>query len=271
VQLASYDFGGDGPPILFIHATGLHAHVWLPVIARLRDRFRCYGIDQRAHGDSGLPPDGDFSWAGLGPDTLEALDRLQLTDAFGVGHSSGGAALFLAEERAPGTFKAIWAFEPIVPPVDHPVPATSADNSMSAAARRRREVFPDRQAAFDNYASKPPFSIVDPDALRAYVDFGFDDLDDGTIRLKCRGDNEARFYEGAGGHAAFGDLALVRCPVTLVRGALGAGFPAAFVEPIAERLPDARIEPMDHLGHFGPMQDPDAIAESIVKAFAAAP
>ena len=270
MQLASYDFGGDGPPVLFVHATGLHAHVWLPVISRLRDRFHCYGIDQRAHGDSGPPPDGDFSWATLGPDTLDALEQLRVSDAFGVGHSSGGAALFLAEQRAPGTFAAMWCFEPIAPPVDHPIPETAADNSMAAAARRRREVFPNREAAYDNYASKPPFNVVDADALHAYVDYGFDDLEDGTVRLKCRGENEARFYEGSGGHAAFRDLGLVRCPVTLVRGALSAGFPAAFVAPIAERLPDGRVEPMEHLGHFGPMQDPDAIAASIATTFAPA-
>jgi pimeloyl-ACP methyl ester carboxylesterase len=35
----------------------------------------------------------------------------------------------------------------------------------------------------------------------------------------------------------------------------------------AERLPQARLEELPGLGHFGPLQDPAAVAESIIRAF----
>ncbi|MEZ5372082.1 MAG: hypothetical protein R2704_05000 [Microthrixaceae bacterium] len=42
--------------------------------------------------------------------------------------------------------------------------------------------------------------------------------------------------------------------------------PAAFAHHIAERIPDAAFELHPDLGHFGPMQVPDAIAASIATA-----
>ncbi len=45
-----------------------------------------------------------------------------------------------------------------------------------------------------NFATKPPFSSLDPAALRAYVDHGFDDEPDGSVRLKCAPENESQVY-----------------------------------------------------------------------------
>ena len=58
-------------------------------------------------------------------------------------------------------------------------------------------MFGSRDEAYENFAGKPPLNVLAPDALRAYVDHGFADQPDGTVRLKCRGENEARIYEGS--------------------------------------------------------------------------
>ena len=63
---------------------------------------------------------------------------------------------------------------------------TGDRNPLAEGALRRRPTFASRDEAFENYSSKPPFSALDPDALRAYVDHGFADEPDGTVRLKCR-------------------------------------------------------------------------------------
>jgi pimeloyl-ACP methyl ester carboxylesterase len=266
VQIATYDFGGDGPPLLLSHATGFHAHVWLPVVEALRDRFHCYGYDQRAHGDSDRPGDDDFSWTHLGGDVLRVLDALGLDSPFAAGHSSGAAALFLAEERAPGTFRALWGYEPIVVPLDDPLPPS--DNPLSEGARRRREVFDSRDAAYENFASKPPFSSLDPGALRAYVEYGFADQPDGTVRLKCRGADEAQFYVMQASHTAYRDLAAITCPVTIVRGERPSP-PGGFVDALAGRLPNATTQVLAGASHFGPLEQPAAVAASIAGACAA--
>lgn len=277
VQVAYDDLGGDGELLLFAHATGFHGQVWRPIAAELADAFHAYTFDERGHGDTPPSPDGQ-SWLGFARDALAVVDAMR-TDAdgdddvdgrpFAVGHSAGGAALLLAELERPGTFRSIWCFEPILPP--SPPPGTtfpSNANPLAGGARRRREVFPSKDAAYDNYAGKPPFSALAPAALRAYVDHGFTDLDDGTVRLKCRGEVEAQTYEMATHHGAGERLAEITCPVTFASGGrTDTPFGDTLLRRLAADLPDGRVEVFEDLGHFGPLQDPVTIAASIRRSF----
>ena len=97
---------------------------------------------------------------------LAVVDGLGLDRPVGVGHSKGGAALLLAEEARPGTFAALWCFDPVVFPstLDAPVDG-DGEHPLAAGAARRREVFPSRAEAFANYRDKPPFSVVSEEAL----------------------------------------------------------------------------------------------------------
>lgn len=261
--IATYDFGGDGPDVLFLHATGFHAHTWLPVIEQLRDSFHCLGADCRGHGDSASPADGDFSWHRFADDALAVVDTLGLHRPFGVGHSAGGATLLLAEQRRPSTFRALWCYEPVV----FPPARVSQENNLAEGARRRREIFPTKDDAFGNYASKPPFDALAPESLRAYVDYGFDDLDSGEVRLKCRGEDEASVYEGGASHGAFERLGEVAIPVFLAGGGQPGSFGARVLGAQHENLPRSELEIMEELGHFGPLQDPTRIAHAIRRAF----
>lgn len=266
VEIAWYDFGGDGPDLLLAHATGFHAHVWLPVAERLRSRFRCVAFDERGHGDSASPADGNFDWHGFARDALAVVEAAGLDRPFAVGHSCGGAALLMAEEAVPGTFSGLYCYEPVVNPTDEPQ-APAGPTPLAEGARRRREVFESRDAAYERWASKPPTAAFAPEALRAYVDFGFDDLDDGTVRLKCRGEDEARTYEHGFAHDTYRRLAQVRCPVTLAYGGRGAAFGRDAMDVMAARLREARIDEATGLSHFGPLEDPAAVAEAVVRAF----
>lgn len=262
LRLAAYDCGGRGPDLLLAHATGFHAHVWLPVVERLRDDFHCYAFDERGHGDSETPPDGNYDWHQFADDAFRVVEELRLQRPLAAGHSAGGALLLIAEETKPGTFERLWCYEPVIFPSEEPL-GDARESPLAAGARRRREVFASRDAAYENYASKPPFSRLAPESLRAYVDFGFDDLDDGTVRLKCRGEEEARTYGMAAHHRAFAGLAGVACPVTLLCGEQTDAFGPAMIEPVAERIPAGHLQVMPGLTHFGPLENPDAIATSI--------
>lgn len=266
VAIASYDFGGDGPDLLLAHATGFHAHTWLPVVDHLRARFRCVAFDERGHGDSGTAVEEGFDWHHMAEDVLAVVDALGLSRPCGVGHSSGGALLLLAEEARPGTFSSLYCFEPIVAPVDDD-PPPGEDNPMPARARRRREMFASRGDALSHLGGRSAFAAFDSAALRAYVDHGFDDMDDGTVRLKCRAEHEARVYEQGLSHRAYRSLGLVRCPVTLACGEHTDTVGPVALERLAARLPEARIEVIGGVGHLGPMEDPEAVASSVERAF----
>ncbi len=288
VRLQLDELGGDGPPILFAHATGFCAAVWRPVAAHLSD-FRCFALDFRAHGRSTRPDDEDLAWEGTGDDVLAVVDAIYAiersaiersaiersaiegTDAgpmFGVGHSMGGAALLLAEQARPQTFRGLWLFEPIVIPAEFALDDPTG-NHLSASAARRRASFASLQAARDNFASKPPMNAFDPAALDGYIEGGFEELEDGTAALRCRPEDESRFYEMGARHAAGAHLAEVAPPVTVVRGRVEPG-PALFAPSVADGVPHGRLVDMPDVSHFGPMEDPEAIAESIRELIEAA-
>jgi pimeloyl-ACP methyl ester carboxylesterase len=265
VRVVVHDFGGEGPPLVLAHATGFHGLVWRPVAQRLRDRFRCVAFDARAHGDATVPPDGNLAWEGFADDVLAVVDALGLDRPFGAGHSSGGAALLLAEEARPGTFAALWCYEPIVLPVDPPI-GRQDDNPLSLGAERRRAWFPSREDAYANFAAKAPFDRLHPEALAAYVEHGFADDPAGGVRLKCQPAHEAEVYRMMGEHRAFAGFGTIGCPVTLVCGSETDAIGPRVIEAQAAALPHARTEVLDGLGHFGPLEDPDRVAASIARA-----
>ncbi len=267
VTLVLHDLGGDGPPVLLAHATGFHAHVWEPLAAHLGG-VHSYAPDFRGHGDASAPADLSFAWDGFGDDVLAIIDALGLDHVRAAGHSMGGAALLLAEQRRPGTFASLYLFEPIVmPPIPGPQrDAFAGSNPLAAGARRRRPVFDSFDAAYDNYASKAPLNTLDPAALRAYVDHGFapDPADPaGPVHLKCRPEVEAAIFEMGGEHDGFSHLAEVTCPVVVARGAAAPFSPAEFAPAIVDALPHARLEEHPDLGHFGPLEAPGLVAEAL--------
>lgn len=261
IEIVVHELGGSGPALLLAHATGLHGRCWAPVARHLSGR-RCLAPDLRGHGDSVAPADHEFDWEGFADDVLAVVDALGPGALDGAGHSKGGAALLLAEQRRPGTFRALWCYEPVVFPPDF---ASSGPNPLAAGARRRRATFPSLRAAIENFGSKPPFEAIAQESLRAYVDGGFTRQPDGTVTLKCRPEHEARVYEMGARHEAFDRLGRVRCPVTVARGRVEPG-PAAFADAIAARLPNGHLETHEHLGHFGPLEAPAEIADAIDRA-----
>ncbi|MBI2708973.1 MAG: alpha/beta hydrolase [Actinobacteria bacterium] len=286
VRLAVHDLGGSDRALLWCHATGFHGRVWRALARRLSDRHS-WALDFRGHGQSTPPVSGHFGWDGFADDVLATVDALaaagvDVDGISGAGHSKGGAALLLAEARRPGTFGALWLYEPVVFPPDGARPA--GDNPLAAGARARRRWFPSLEAAEANFAGKPPMDAFDPEVRADYVRFGFRPAgatevgpDDGArdagregsgsgVVLCCAPEHEARVYEAGSRHGAWDVLGDVRCPVTVVRGRIGEAGPAHVAEAVAGRLPAGRLEVHDELGHFGPLEDPVTMAASVEAA-----
>ncbi len=267
VQLATYDFGGVGPTLVLSHATGFHARVYDAMARHLAERFRCVGLDYRAHGDSSVPASETFDWHGYGDDALAFTRHLDTRPLFGFGHSMGGATLLMTELNAPGTFSALVVYEPIVFPDDEPSPQ-GPENSLASGARRRRSTFASYQAAIDNYASKMPLGAWRSDVLADYVNGGFRPNDTGEVTLKCAGEHEARTFEQGGTHGTFQRLENIQCPVLVITGTLDIPGPGNAGELAAGLIPKGHHLRFDQLTHFGPMEDPALIANTAADFFA---
>jgi pimeloyl-ACP methyl ester carboxylesterase len=267
VHLVVHEWGGDGPPALLAHPTGFHGVLWAPVAERLIARGRTvFSFDFRGHGDSDAP-ESDYSWHGFGDDVLAVTDHLGLRgepDLLAVGHSKGGAALVLGELEQPGTYARLWLYEPIMFPTVDVLPPNE-DFFLARAARKRRNEWPSKEAAFEAYASKPPLDVMTPESLHAYVDYGLRDRGDGVFELKCRPEVEARVYTMGPNHGAFAHLSQLKPRSRVVCGETTQSIPPDLARQIAARMPNGTIEVMNGVGHFGPQEDPDAAVESMLR------
>jgi pimeloyl-ACP methyl ester carboxylesterase len=139
---------------------------------------------------------------------------------------------------------------------------------MAEAARRRRAEFPSKADALLRYASKTPLRVLNAGALAAYVEHGFEDLPDGTARLKLAPAHEAAVFE-ASGAADLSTLQDIDIPVAVAAGeAEGGAGPAMWAPAVAAALVNGRLLTFEHLGHFGPLEHPHTIGSS-VRAFLA--
>lgn len=240
-----------------VHATGFCKEVWQPVVADGLGDCDVVAIDQRGHGESDEPP-VPFDWWDLGRDIVAVLDHLSLPTAVGVGHSSGAAALVMAEVLRPGTFVGLVLIEPIVfpgPPMRHEA------SPLAAGAEQRRSAFPSRDAARESYRGRGPFAHWDDRVLDAYVRGGLRERADGGVELRCRPDFEAECYRSGTAHGAWDRLGEVRCPAVVVAGSESDPHHLTLAERQADALGDAAVVVVDGATHFLPMERPRITAE----------
>ena len=265
VELAVHDLGGTGFDLVLAHATGFHGQVWGPLAASLRARFHCWSFDARGHGDSTRPEPPEFDWRGFAHDALAVIDGLGLVRPFAMGHSQGGSAFLLAEQARAGTFAGLYLYEPVAWP--HPAPMDG--HPLVEGALRRRDTFESVDAALERLRAKPPLADLDATVVRAYVEHGFVATPTGEVTLKCRREDEAQIYRMGPCHRAFDHLGDIACPVTIARGTATRSVDIDLAFRQAALLPAGRLEELDGLGHFGPLEDPRQVAASVTHALLA--
>ena len=90
---AGLDWGGDGPPIVIVHATGFLNYVYRPIAMALRSIGRVYGYDQRGHGASEVPPVDELNWFRTADDLETFLTAQGFSGVRAFGHSAGATAI----------------------------------------------------------------------------------------------------------------------------------------------------------------------------------
>jgi pimeloyl-ACP methyl ester carboxylesterase len=253
---------GEGTSALFVHATGFCKETWGPVLDHL-DGVPAISLDQRGHGGSGQPAP-PFDWWDLGADLSTVLEATNAGPVVGVGHSSGGAALAMAEIEHPGTFTALVLIEPIIYPPPH---RRHEDAPLAVRTERRKASFASLDAALESFRGRGPFSGWIEDALRAYVEHGTVDAGD-QRRLACPPEVEAEFYRAAYAHGAWDRLGEIGCPVAVVVGEHSDTHTPEFTEALASRFRTGRTITILEASHFVPMEKPRRTAEVIRDALA---
>jgi lipase len=263
VELALWEWPGEGPPIFFCHATGFHARCWDQVIAHLPGRH-CYAIDLRGHGRSSKP-DPPYQWRNFGSDVAAVVSHLGLSGAIGAGHSMGGHAVTLAAALRPNAFSSLVLIDPVIRSRGAYIgPWTEAH---FVAKRRNRWASP--REMFERFQDRPPFAAWDRAVLRDYCEYGLLPEGDGYV-LACPPAIEAAIYENSPAPESdiYAKLDTIRIPVLVVRSVKPAD-PADVMSrsPTAPELASSFARGLDlpvaEFSHFIPMESPTFVAERI--------
>jgi len=245
-----------------------------PLAQRLRDRFRPFGIDLRGHGDSDAPgsPEG-FAFELMAADVVAMFDHLGADEVVVLGQSLGGGVATLVDRLRPGVIRKLLLCEaiafslPEMPGGVRPAGSGPGDggNYMSDIARKRRAVWPDRDTVLTSYASRPPLDVLAPEALAAYVRWGFHDRADGQVELACPPEVEATIFEVSsheqGAAGAWAHLPDLRARTTVACGT-DSDLPGEWFAAQADRA-DAPLVTLAG-GHFF-VQEDTARAEQLVR------
>ncbi|KAK9855475.1 hypothetical protein WJX84_010969 [Apatococcus fuscideae] len=283
VLIAIHHFGGGPTPLLVLAALGFPSKAYLPLVAPLQDRFTCYGVDLRGHGDSPSGPGTDLLYHG--EDVCTVVRSLGLEGACAFGHSLGGMAAVQAETLQPGTFSRIICYEPVLyswqedQELRHDHIRWTAPRLLKKVLTKRQRYYASRQEALRRFSGKPPWNRFAKEALEAYVEHGFKDVSVG-VELKCDPANESNSMIFPT-HldpmlTLYPSLPKVGCPVSILAGSdVSASDPtqfiASFIEKAVKEFPNARFERLKGLQHLGPLEDPERIAKCILAHAGQAP
>jgi pimeloyl-ACP methyl ester carboxylesterase len=89
IRLHYLDWGGDGPPIVLLHATGFLGAIYRPLAQALTAIGHVYSYDQRGHGDSERPRNDVYGWDITASDLEGFILAMGLKGVRGIGHSAG--------------------------------------------------------------------------------------------------------------------------------------------------------------------------------------
>jgi pimeloyl-ACP methyl ester carboxylesterase len=273
VELCVYEWAGSSDPLLLLHATGFHSRCWNQVVKLLPEQH-IFAVDLRFHGASGSA--GDVDWGILTADIQTLVERLQLQNIVGVGHSIGGHLMARVAAAMPDRFKQLLLIDPVImtPSAYQKLHQfTGGMNATDHPVSRRKNRWQDADEMYQRFRDKPPFNSWQTEVLRDYCDYALHPADEeGYRQLLCDPINEASIYLNQDGneavHTALPDI---RTPVTLMRAPPGDGTVKDLATSptwpeLASALQRCREIYLPQMNHFIPMQDPALVARYISEA-----
>jgi pimeloyl-ACP methyl ester carboxylesterase len=254
-----YQQVGEGPDLVMVHGITGNLAVWhLRIVPELSERFRVLTYDLRGHGLSDTPPSG-YSPDAMAEDLLGLLDALEIERPLIAGHSYGADVALYHALRSPQRVREVIAIEAALPALEgnrskedwvgwsfwakaledagHPVPAEKRSDMrymIRATIELPKQWGPLRGLPRN---PKPLLRLVDETTLPQ------DYREVGTLTL-------AR-------------VPSIQTPVLLIYTERSA-FIDTF-EYLREHLPNVEgfLMPKTDWGHFGPMEQPELVAQAI--------
>ena len=236
-----------GATLVLLHGAGANAHWWDHVGPALAEAGRVVALDFRGHGDSHHP--GHLETGAFGVDLAALLAHLGAPDAVLVGHSLG-AHVALAHAAASRLTRGLVL-------VDAARGASPSRRRATRLALSLRRTHPTREQALARFRFLPEATRAS-EALRASIaERSVRAEPDGRFGYKF----DPRWLGVAPGPRP--DLAAVRCPTLLLRGAASRLLTPEGARELATALPRCRLVEIEDAGHHVHIDRPEAVIREI--------
>ncbi|MGY3697049.1 alpha/beta fold hydrolase [Bradyrhizobium sp. ma5] len=277
IALARWGEPASGkPPALLLHGTGFVAEVWTEVAEALAADYTVYALDRRGHGLSHKPAAERYQFQDFADDVCMVVERLDLRDIYGIGHSAGATDLMLATKLMPDRFLRLFVTEPTA--MDPRTPRSGglseiANASVQGVLRRRAE-FDNSDDLFRRLRAAPAFAPWTEPSLWAYVRHGFARLDDGRMRLRCTPEIESallgpifqameQIYTGDARGNPFPWFSEIACPIRIATAEQSWPVYKEMADRAAALIPHASRWRFDGVGHCVAQEAPDLMVAAI--------
>jgi pimeloyl-ACP methyl ester carboxylesterase len=256
------------PRIIFSHGNSFPASTYKVMLDNLRQRgFQVGAVEMFGH-DPQYPATNN--WPHL-VQQLADFAKAQQGDgepAFLVGHSLGGILSLMCAARHPELARGVLL-------IDSPVIGGWRATTLGLAKRtpligslspgrisqKRRNHWPDAQAALESFQQKKAFARWDPQVLQDYIEFGTHDADGHRV-LSFDRDVETAIYNGLP-HKLDSLLKRhpLKCPAAFIGGSHSSEMRQAGVD-LTHKVVKGRVMMLDG-SHLFPMEKPIATAAAI--------
>jgi esterase len=238
LTLSYLDQGGDGIPIVALHAYWMEAGTYTDLAEELAPQWRLIALDQRGHGHSDHAD--DLSWDAFIGDLAAFLAHLKIDEpVILAGNSLGGTVAFRFAARWPGKVRAMIVEEA---PAEY-------DGDLNFM-REWAGIYPTRAALEAKIGERLAWSVAP----------SFRQTSEGWT-LAFSPDALADAQVGLNGDF-WGDWSASDCPVLLVRGSQSRAVDGAVLKKMAAERANTKLATFD-AGHVVHHDVPTAFATAV--------
>ncbi len=268
LNLCVFEWEGDSPPFLLVHATGFHARCWDQTIKHLQGKH-IYAIDLMGHGRSDKPT-LPISWNQYTTNVVDLIKAFDLHEIVAAGHSMGGYVVATAAAQLQERFSRLILIDPVIfADKKTRFPYTKPEQMPIS---RRRHLFSSPEEMMEYLSNKGSFELWDPAVFRDYCVYGLLPLKDGKgYELACPPLIEAATYIGSQRHEqVYEQIKTITLPVDVIRARdrTPEDPPFSFIysptnPELAKYFQNGRDLQLTNMSHFIPMQDPKLTAQLV--------
>lgn len=274
--MKSFDLGGNGTPLHFLHANGYPPECYQPLFEHLQTQYHVFGMKLRPLWDD-TKPEEIKDWHPLSDDLLRFLSDRETAPVIGIGHSIGAVVTLRAALRNPGKFRALVLIDPVlfVPSfminwhIIRVLGLGERLHPLIQGAKKRRRTFNDLETIFRGYRSRKVFQYMSDENLKIYIAGITKEKTDGGYELVYSPEWEAQIYRtGMHDFDIMRGLPKLEVPTLIIRGAETDTFLESMARLVKKKNSKIQIHTLERSTHLLPLEYPQEIA-TITKSFLA--